>query len=269
MGKEKRGWLLIVTILFALLIAASTVNSASEERWTELNHTSDTILQYVKQQHYQEASDLLDTFAQEFLQTNANELGLTMRELQILTETFDEAVYAVTNTALTHNQRVSLVYKLRLLTDVYVHSEEPLWHNMKTSLLTSLKQMQPEDKSNLEVSHEDINEFIAYYDTVKPAWSVALSQEQFQRIHSQVQYLLQMRNQNVSLQEWSQHLERIEQELFHIFDGVDEDEVTDPSFYWLIITVSSAIFSSLSYVGWKKYKGHKTDLLRMKDRGRS
>ena len=41
-----------------------------------------------------------------------------------------------------------------------------------------------------------------------------------------------------------------------IFEGLTEDEA-DPSLWWVIISTGSIIILTLSYVGWRKYKGER------------
>ena len=57
-------------------------------------------------------------------------------------------------------------------------------------------------------------------------------------------------------QDATQELFALETELQTIFDGVMEDEA-DPSLWWVIISTGSIIVLTLSYVGWRKYKGER------------
>jgi len=43
-------------------------------------------------------------------------------------------------------------------------------------------------------------------------------------------------------------------DLKNLFENMDEDEA-DPSLWWVIISTGSIIILTLSYVGWRKYKG--------------
>jgi sporulation protein YpjB len=51
-------------------------------------------------------------------------------------------------------------------------------------------------------------------------------------------------------------LEGLETDLKKLFSDMDEDQ-TDPSLWWVIISTGSIIIMTLSYVGWRKYKGDK------------
>ncbi|WP_416149732.1 sporulation protein YpjB [Salipaludibacillus sp. HK11] len=268
MRKGRFTALLLLTIMFILMMIAGSLSTSAEEQdyWSDLNHKSEAILRYVKEQHYEEAAELLDNFAETFLQINRADHDLTMTELQVITEAYDEAVYAVKSTSLSQRDRILHVYRLRLLTDVYVARQEPLWHQLKEPLLDALNELNTVKQGTTEVSEKKVNNFISYYETVKPVWNVTLPPERVQKIDSQIQYIHEMTNRSVTQQEWVQHIERVEAELIAIFSGEDVDEESDPSFYWLIITISSAIFSSLSYVGWRKYNAHKAARLNKKKR---
>ncbi len=49
-------------------------------------------------------------------------------------------------------------------------------------------------------------------------------------------------------------LTSLETDLEKLFENKKEDEA-DPSLWWVIISTGSIIVSTLSYVGWRKYKG--------------
>ena len=51
-------------------------------------------------------------------------------------------------------------------------------------------------------------------------------------------------------------LDALQYDLKNIFENMEEDEA-DPSLWWVIISTGSIIILTLSYVGWKKYKGDK------------
>ena len=51
-------------------------------------------------------------------------------------------------------------------------------------------------------------------------------------------------------------LDALQYDLKTIFENMEEDEA-DPSLWWVIISTGSIIILTLSYVGWKKYKGDK------------
>ncbi|WP_078576849.1 sporulation protein YpjB [Salipaludibacillus agaradhaerens] len=261
-------WMKKISILCVLIILCLdfTVGASEDHNWVQLNRSTDTILKYVKDYHYEEALELLEKFSDDFLQLERDENDLTMTQLQVITETYEDAVEAVKRTSLPHEKRVQQVYKLRLLTDVFLNNHEPLWKQTEPLFQNELSKML-EDISNESFPEEtNITRLIAYYKTVEPAWHVSLSDSQFQRLHSQVVFLKKMSEGTPSKTEWERHIELLQQSFTEVFEGNNVEEDTDPSLYWFIITVSSAIFSGLTYAGWKKYVGHKDRKKHMSNR---
>lgn len=270
-GKQLVIWFSCYFLIFSALfyINDGRVSGDTNDRWYELNRQSDTILKYVKQEHYEEASKILEGFSEEFLEM-LNEENLTMKELQMITMSYDDALEAVRSTTLPHAKRVQLVYELRLLMDAYMEHEGPLWKEMKDPLLLSLEELhissEAADPKQIDLK---LRSFIGHYNTVQPALTVALDQTNLEILHSQIQYLVLMRNESIKPSEWNSHLEKIHAQLILIFDE-KESTLTDPTLYWLIITMSSAVFSTLSYVGFKRYRAlARRETVKKKNRSRN
>jgi sporulation protein YpjB len=253
-------WIKKISILCVLIILCLdfTVGASEDHNWVQLNRSTDTILKYVKDYHYEEALELLDKFSDDFLQLDRDENDLTMTQLQVITETYGDAVEAVKKTSLPHEIRVQQVYKLRLLTDVFSNNHEPLWKNTEPQFQNELSKMMETISTDSSPEETNITRLIAYYKTVEPSWRVSLPDSQFQRLHSQVVFLKRMSEGAPSKVEWEKHITLLQQSFTEVFEGKNVEEDTDPSLYWFIITVSSAVFSALTYAGWKKYVGQKT-----------
>lgn len=225
--------------------------------WRKLNQTSDKILTYMKEGHYEEANELLNNFSDQFLAIRAADYDLTMKELQIITTAYDEVKEATVSVSMSPDERIHRASKLRLLVDVYENSIEPLWKNTRKSLLNPIKLMERAiDEGNLTEFRNELLTFIQNYEMVRPAWSVSLPTVTYQQADAQVQYLLHIQRNTVSKKELLNHLSLMEKHFNNIYDGVEED-TSDPQLIWVILTIGGAILLALSYTGWKKYKAEK------------
>ena len=72
----------------------------------------------------------------------------------------------------------------------------------------------------------------------------------------EVKYIDEYRVHVLMKQKASQEFFALETNLQTIFEGVIEDEA-DPSLWWVIISTGSIIVLTLSYVGWRKFKGER------------
>ncbi|MCD8510715.1 MAG: sporulation protein YpjB [Bacillus sp. (in: Bacteria)] len=263
---------IIVILSFLIVWPVQTGNAEVAERenniWRELNQTSDTILRYVKEGHYEEAKKLLEHFSDQFLEIRASEHRLSMRELQTITAVYNEALEAVVSVSLAHDDRVEKAWKLRLLVDVYDASYKELWQNTKNSLVSPVKNMQKAvEEENSRKFQDEMNIFMKNYEMVRPAWSVRLPVETYQKVDSQVKFLQQLRGKKLDDPDITRHLDTLETQLIFIYDGGEEDS-SDPSLIWVMLTIGGAIVMALSYAGWKKYWGEKEKEREMKRRKR-
>lgn len=62
----------------------------------------------------------------------------------------------------------------------------------------------------------------------------------------------------------SKELDGLESDFKKIFDDMDEDQ-SDPSIWWVIISTGSIIIMTLSYVGYRKYQGEKVSKNRSRE----
>ncbi|MBU9723928.1 MULTISPECIES: sporulation protein YpjB [Bacillaceae] len=261
-----------IMIVFCILIVWPFHIGGAEETggenslWRELNKTSDTVLNYVKEGHYDEAKQILDKFSNQFLAIRASDYHLSMSELRVITTTFDEAMEATVAVSMSHEDRVAHVSKLRLLVDVYDTSHQPLWHETKNSLVQPLLLMQEAvTEGDVEAYERALHRFLKNFDTVSPAWSVGLPIETYQQISAQLEYLKSIKEINGS--NISDHLNLIEDQLHSIYDG-SEDSSSDPSLIWVMLTIGGAILFSLSYTGWQKYRAEREKEKKLKRKRR-
>lgn len=225
--------------------------------WRELNQTSDKILNFLREGRYEEANELLNYFSEQFLQIRAADYHLTMRELQVITTTFEEVREATVNISMAGKERIKRGTKLRLLVDVYDESIEPLWKKTKETVITPLKKMEMAiEEDNIQQFRDELSNFIEQYEMVRPAWSVGLPIVTYQQADAQVQYLLQIQRNPVSKKELLAHLFLMEKHFTNIYEGV-EDDTSDPQVIWVILTIGGAIVLALSYTAWKKYRAEK------------
>ena len=98
--------------------------------------------------------------------------------------------------------------------------------------------------------------FLEKYSLIQPSLKVDLSLEKLEKLDSDISFIDKFRNRIIEDDTQLVQLDIIESDLQHIFDKLSEDE-TDPSLWWVIITTGSIIVMTLSYVGWRKYRGEK------------
>lgn len=244
-------------ILFSvlLLIAPFVAYAEPTSPVEELDNISDQALQMVKLHRYDDASRLLDHFSEEFLLITGNGRPFTMDELRIITVSHDEAVEAVGNGEIGHAERMNRVTKFRLVIDAIASNHQPLWTEMEDSIMTVFNDMKTAAyEGDNDQFHSNLNSFLALYNVIYPSMKIDINPERIQKVDAKVSFIDQYRPQVLQEASSQEELEALESDLQNIFDDMTEDEA-DPSLWWVMISTGSIIILTLSYVGWRKYKG--------------
>ena len=247
---------LLIVIIMCFLLLPYTVFSAKETSpIDQLNYLSDEALQLTKSHRYEDAKKILDTFSDKFSNISVQDQNFTMDELRIVTIAHNEAVEATSNASMDPDERINRVTKFRLVIDAISSTKQPLWTEMKEPMLTVFSQVKAAAlNGEREVFYEKLNSFLALYEVVYPSMKIDVSSERIQKLDTRINFVDQYRVEILTDNDARQELLVLETELQMIFDGLTEDEA-DPSLWWVIISTGSIIILTLSYVGWRKYRG--------------
>lgn len=248
---------MVAALVLSFPMSIEADESTSLHTWKELNHTSDQILQLVKQEQFEEAKQLLDYFSVTFLDVDFQEEGISMTSLRTVTGSFEEAVEAVTATDMAIDQRIYKVTAFRLTVDALSSEHHPLWLHTEKSVMQSLAQMKEAVKVDENQAYQHrFNDFLRHYKMIRPALFINLEPQDLQKIDSQVTFLERMRSESLDKDKVVSHIELMEAEWTNLYNRVKEDSA-DPSLWWVMFTIGGMITMSLSYVGYKKYKAEK------------
>ena len=251
----KAKWFILLVAVFIML--PWSVSAEPTSTIVKLNHISDEALQMVKLHRYDDAKKLLQYFSDQYLLETANGQMFSMTELRIITVAFDEAMAATTNPEMQHEEVMNRVTKFRLVIDAISSNHQPLWTEMEAPIMTVFQNVKEAAHSGNNVSfHSNFNSFLAQYEMIYPSLKIDLPREQIQRLDNKVNYIDHYRPEVLTQAVSQQELDALGNQLQTIFDEMTEDE-TDPSLWWVMISTGSIIILTLSYVGWRKYKGER------------
>lgn len=246
-------FVIIIFILTPTTILANHHTSSIEK----LDQISDEALQMVKSSRYEDARKLLEYFSNEFLTYTMENHGFSIDEARIVTLANNEAIEAMGDGSMNHDERINRVTKFRLVMDAISSSNQPLWTEMEGSIMTVFEGMKDAAmKGEHERFHSHLNSFLSLYEVIYPSMKLDVPVQTVQQIDARIHFIDEYRQRVLSDAESRQELEVLEDDLRKLFDEISEDEA-DPSLWWVIITTGSIILVTLSYVGWRKYKGDK------------
>lgn len=255
----------LITVLIVLLLLPITVHAEETSTIDKLDQLSDEALQMVKLHRYDDAKKLLNYFSDQFFSVSGKDRSFTTDELRIVTLSYDEAVQATANATMNHDEKINQVTKFRLVIDAITSPYPPLWTEMESPIMTAFAEVKDAAYSgDKEHFHESFNTFLSLYDIIYPSMKINVAVDRIQQLDTRISYVDKYRPQILTESASQQELEALEADLQLLFDEMGEDEA-DPSIWWVIISTGSIIILTLSYVGWRKYKGEQN---KEKDRSR-
>jgi sporulation protein YpjB len=244
-------------ILFSVLLMLAPFTAYAEQTSPvdKLDQISDEALQMVKLQRYKDANRLLNYFSEEFLAVTGDGRPFSMDELRIITVAHDEAIEAAGSPDMMYAERINRVTRFRLVIDAIASTHQPLWTEMEGPIMTVFAGVKKAAyEGDNDRFHSNLNSFLSLYNVIYPSMKVDITPERIQKIDAKVTFIDQYRPQVLSEADSQTELDALETDLQSIFDEMTEDEA-DPSLWWVIISTGSIIILTLSYVGWRKYKG--------------
>lgn len=249
-----RARFVLLAFIFILLFPIA-IHADGPSPIDKLNVISDEALQMVKSSRYEDAHKLLMYFSEQFV--SMDQRPFSMDELRIVTVAHNEALEATSNETMAHNEKVNKVTKFRLVMDAIYSSHQPLWAEMEGPMMVVFSGVKEAAKSGeTEKFHQQLNSFLSLYQIIHPSLKLDITSEKIQRLDAKIDYIDHYRPKVLSEADSFEELNAIESDLKSIFEDMTEDEA-DPSLWWVIFTTGSIIVATLSYVGFRKYKGEK------------
>ncbi|KEK22738.1 sporulation protein YpjB [Bacillus gaemokensis] len=244
------GMIVFLIILFPLRIYA--------EEWNELTGLLDDSLQLVKQDEDEKAMQVLQHFSERFvLRESEKEKKLTPIHFRIISLAYDKAQQSLEEGSVNRQIKIDDVLALQLAVDAEVSKYQPLWIEREERVMGAFakveKAMKTEDDERFQKS---LNTFLHEFDVIYPSLMIALPENQSQRVNAHLSYLDEFRNVMLKNKGGQTQLGIIKGDLQKIFKTAKKDEV-DTSLIWFMTITGGIILFTLTYVGWRKYRGEK------------
>jgi sporulation protein YpjB len=251
----KTKWFILFLAWF--LLPTWSVSAEPTSTIIKIDQISDEALQMVKLHRYNDANKLLEYFSNHYLSEPDYKKMFSSDELRIITISYNDALEATASAEITHEEKMNHVTKFRLVIDAITSGTEPLWTEMEEPVMSAFQEMKTAVYNHDNVNFNyNLNSFLGLYNMIYPSLKIDISEEKIQRLDAKVSYLDHYRPIILSEAKNKQEIEALGRDLQTIFDGMTEDEA-DPSLWWVMISTGSIIILTLSYVGWRKYKGNK------------
>jgi sporulation protein YpjB len=255
-GTRMKLKIVLFMIIFIILFPYVT-HAGKNDEWKKLDQISDEALQLAKNERFEEAKQVLTHFSEEFLRLNARDRLKSMDELRVITVTHESALKTVAASTLPAEERVDQVTRFRLVIDAIRSDHQPLWSELENSIMETFYQLKKAiEKREKKAFQMSLQQFLHKYEMIEPSAKIDVSPERFKRVDANIALLESQKFVQLSHENQVKQLEQMEKDLLALFDDVRKDEA-DPSLWWVMISTGSIIILTLSYVGWRKYRGEK------------
>jgi len=214
-------------------------------------------LSLVQEGDYIHGANLLEQFETNYMGDVKKNKDFTPKDLETISVTFQNALLSLKNDASDPQEKVADVLGVRLMVDARETSLQPMWKEMKQSVMTPLHNMDAAYKrGNSEAYEIQLNQFLHQFEIIYPSLLVDLPYDEVKKINSLVTFLDEYRINKEELPAFKQKLDETKTELSFIFE--QGNSIFPPASFWTIFTTGGIIVGTLSYVGWRKYKGDRS-----------
>ncbi|WP_050615410.1 sporulation protein YpjB [Bacillus testis] len=248
--------IVVLLMIFLPLTMLNHVASASSQL-DLFDRKSDEALQLAKLQRYEDSMGALEAFSVGALQKMTSRAGFKVEEQEVAISAYNQAIEALEDSNADLADKVTALTKLRLVADAIQTVRHPLWTEMEGQMMATFEEAKRavEEKDQNQF-HSSLNKLLSQYDLIYDSMKLNLNAETMQGLDSKFQYINVIRPQLFKQGADQKELDVLQYDMKQIFDKMKEDEA-DPSLWWVIFTTGGIIISTLSYVGWRKYKGLK------------
>ncbi|MFS0781403.1 sporulation protein YpjB [Bacillus sp. 1P06AnD] len=247
----------IVVVLLVFLTLLPKVDVSASSQLEIFDKKSDEALQLAKLQRYEDSLAVLQSYSDGSVGKIAKQAGLSKEVQEVVDAAYVQAVESLQNNNVEMDGKVTSLTRLRLAADAAHSVRHPLWTEMEGEMMETFNQAkQALDEKNKQQFNQSLNSLMLQYSLIYDGMKVNLNKETIQSLDQQFAYLDAFRPQLLKQAPNQKELSTLQYDMKTIFDKMKEDDA-DPSLWWVIFTTGGIIISTLSYVGWRKYKGTK------------
>ncbi len=249
----RRGIILLIAMI--LFFIADQSGLARSENMQYLERLSGDALQLAKLGRVEDVRRIIAQIGVH-LEREKN-VQLSTDEWRILVLSYDGVKKLVNEDEVDHDLLLSEITKFRLVVDAIATDYQPLWLDMERTVVGTVDEaIEAFRAGDKEVFRNRMDAFFQTYELLYPSLVIDVPLEKMQRVDSYVQYVKMNIEALQPSDRASLELAALQEEVRSLFEDTEEDEA-DPSLWWVIFTTGGIIVSTLSYVGYRKYRGER------------
>ncbi|MDN4074547.1 MULTISPECIES: sporulation protein YpjB [Fictibacillus] len=252
------------SILLVCLPVAAHANGGQTSSLDNVTQLSDKALELAKEERYKEASEVLFYLSSQFGK-GALKTDLGEDKIRMVDVTMEDTIETLGRAEEPRDVKIHQLTGVRLLVDALISDHQPLWKQTEYQLINPLKHMQLSLRNNQSQEYQEAaNEFLANYSMIRPAVSMDVTDTFFDRVDKDAEFIDISRNRIFTSSADKRKLESVRSDFEKLFAAKEDN--AEPSLFWLIFSIGGIIFSTLFYVGWRKYKAEKENVKEVEKR---
>jgi sporulation protein YpjB len=227
-----------------LIILIAPLHAAAED---EINHLLDESWQLVKQQEYDKARQILLYASQQQIHAKLPQ------HVQVISTAYNKAIETMGD-VVSQQEVESDMLALRLVIDAESSHFQPLWLSRETVVMSAFDRIEKANYAeNNELFRAAINEFLYEMNIIYPSLLVDLPKGEVKRLEKHFAYLEDVKTVMANAS-GKQQLSTIKHDVQQVFQYPKTD-VLAGSTIWVMVATGLIIIATLTYVGFRKYKG--------------
>ncbi|WP_027408560.1 sporulation protein YpjB [Anoxybacteroides tepidamans] len=247
----------IMLLIMIVYVFPSAAYATHHDGWSRLDEISDEALQLAKNKRFEEAKEVLNYFSDQFLKLNARERLKSMDELRAITVTHENALKTITASTLPAEDRIDQVAQFRLVIDAVHSNYQPLWTEMEPSVMNAFEQIEKAVKRRSKSEFQAaLRHFLRQYEIIEPSVKIDVEPDWAKKADADIEQLQTPKFQTLNQAQQQQMLSQMKGDFQALFHHMKKDEA-DPSLWWVMISTGGMIVLTLTYVGFRKYRGEK------------
>ncbi|SFE34300.1 sporulation protein YpjB [Alteribacillus iranensis] len=244
-------------LVFMLGLGQTIAEETSET--TKLNTVAEkakVLEQLIKDGEYEEAKQIYNWMKEQWPTVNFEAHQLNVHQMAELLRAFERTSESVTSVDAAQHIRLRYATSFRLALDAAISEHHPLWKKYAEHSLTILDKVEDHlMQGQKEAALQAYQEWRRQFEVIRSAVYIG-EEEGYAPFASYLSYL---DNHSKWIEkEDPQDIKELRKKVTQLINGDYEKSNVDPSLWLVIITIGSVIVSSLTYTGWKKYKGEKS-----------
>ncbi|AXF54904.1 sporulation protein YpjB [Salicibibacter kimchii] len=259
-----RGWLIMLAATIFLMGLGAEQEGQGHEGWTYIDAEAEEIVALVRSENYEEGRNRLQALADELTAADYEAMALDVHDMGTIIMSYERLEGALTEVSVAGDERLTEAMGFYYVVDAVIQPESPKWKETRHEVEEQLTQLREAASEGGTSFQHAWNDWRKTFEMIHPAATLRLSPSDREEVRSLVTFMDEHSHRLKEEKEALPFFDALEKQMIRLYEG--DREENDPSLVTVIAIVGGAILFSLSYAGWRKYRGEARRGRRSRDR---